>query len=284
MDMIFLGLSLASIYAVSAIGLTFIFGQMHIINWAHGGAYMAGAYAFYCFNVVIGINYVGALLFSIISVGTIGLIVESCVFRPLKGAVVASIPALAGTLFLMESLGYIIFGTLDKHVPPLFGKSLILYGVSFSRDRLFIIVLAVILIAGLYFFMNRTKTGLAMRSIEQDKEAASILGVNINTTNALAFFIGFALAGASGALVAPLYSVNPSMWGWPLLKSFIVVILGGLGSIPGAAIAAVIIGFVDGILGTLLGSSAALLFSFVVVIVVLIVRPHGIMGNPSVAW
>lgn len=278
MEIILVSLSLSSIYAVSAIGLTFIFGQMQIVNWVHGGAYMTGAYALYYLYAEVGLNYFSAFGCSIVSAGIVGIIVERFVFRPIKGEFIASIPALAGILLLMQSLGYIIFGTMDKYAPPLFGTVVSFFNVSYSLDRLFIIFLASFLIIILNTFMKKTKTGRAMRAIQQDKEAAGVLGVNVNRMHALAFFIGCGLAGAAGALVAPLYSVNPSMWVGPLLKSFIIVILGGMGSIFGASIAALIIGFIDGILGTLLGSAFALLCSFMIVMLVLIIRPQGIAG------
>jgi branched-chain amino acid transport system permease protein len=141
-----------------------------------------------------------------------------------------------------------------------------------------IIPAAAVLVLALYLFINKTKVGGAMRAIEQDKEAAALQGVNVHFVNALAFAVGFALAAASGALMAPIFKLDPMMGEQPLLKAFIIIILGGLGSIPGAILGGLMLGFVDSIVATALGVEPAFLLSFVFIILLLLFKPNGLFG------
>jgi branched-chain amino acid transport system permease protein len=152
-------------------------------------------------------------------------------------------------------------------------------GIGISAERLIIIPVASVLVLGLYLFINKTKMGAAMRAIEQDKEAAALQGVNVNVVNALAFGVGFALAAASGALMAPIFKLDPMMGEQPLLKAFIIIILGGLGSIPGAILGGLILGQIDSIVATVLGLEPAFLLSFVFIILLLLFKPTGLFGH-----
>jgi branched-chain amino acid transport system permease protein len=163
-------------------------------------------------------------------------------------------------------------------VPTVFKGIYPVLGVPISAERLVVIPVAIVLVLGLYLFINQTKMGAAMRAIEQDKEAAALQGVNVHVVNALAFAVGFALAAASGALMAPIFKLDPMMGEQPLLKAFIIIILGGLGSIPGAILGGLILGFIDSILATLWGLEPAFLMSFVCIIILLLFKPNGLFG------
>jgi branched-chain amino acid transport system permease protein len=152
-------------------------------------------------------------------------------------------------------------------------------GVRLSVERLMIIPIAAALVAGLYLFINKTTIGAAMRAIEQDKEAAALQGVNVNIVNGLAFAVGFALAAAAGALIAPIFKLDPMMGEQPLLKAFIIIILGGLGSIPGAILGGLMLGLIDSVVATALGAEPAFLLSFVFIILLLLFRPAGLFGH-----
>src|SRR6266581_1564540 len=248
-----IGLSLGSTYILMALGLTLMFGMMHIINFAHGAVYMLGAFVIYYVFFQGGVPYFAAFA-------------------------VALVVLLALSTFL-EAAGYPVFGQLDKHVPSVFGGTRNILGVRLSVERLMIIPIAVALVAGLYLFINKTKIGAAMRAIEQDKEAAALQGVNVNIVNGLAFGVGFALAAAAGALMAPIFKLDPMMGEQPLLKAFIIIILGGLGSIPGAILGGLILGLIDSIVATALGAEPAFLLSFVFIILLLLFRPTGLFGH-----
>jgi branched-chain amino acid transport system permease protein len=211
--------------------------------------------------------------------GAFGFVIERCIYRPIKGGVEPTLVALIALTTFLQAMGYPVFGTLDKHVPTVFHGMYSILGVGISAERLMIIPVASVLVLGLYLFINKTKMGAAMRAIEQDKEAAALQGVNVHVVNALAFGVGFALAAASGALMAPIFKLDPMMGEQPLLKAFIIIILGGLGSIPGAILGGLILGQIDSIVATMMGLEPAFLLSFVFIILLLLFKPTGLFGH-----
>jgi branched-chain amino acid transport system permease protein len=261
-----------------ALGLTLMFGMMHIINFAHGAVYMLGAFVIYYVYYQGGVPYLPAFLLAMVLLGLFGFLVERCIYRPVKGGIEPTLVALLALTTFLQAAGYPVFGQLDKHVPTVFKGIYNVMGVPVSAERLAIIPIAVVLVCGLYLFINRTRMGAAMRAIEQDKEAAALQGVNVHVVNALAFGVGFALAAASGALMAPIFKLDPMMGEQPLLKAFIIIILGGLGSIPGAILGGLILGFIDSIIATFLGLEPAFLLSFVFIILILLFKPNGLFG------
>jgi branched-chain amino acid transport system permease protein len=272
------GLSVGSIYILMALGLTLMFGMMHIINFAHGAVYMLGAFVIYYVFSQWGAPYFLAFLLAMLLLGLFGFVVERCIYRTVRGGIEPTLVALLALTTFLQAAGYPVFGPLDKHVPTVFKGLYTILGVSISAERLVIIPIAGILVLGLYLFINQTRMGAAMRAIEQDKEAAALQGVNVHAVNALAFGVGFALAAASGALMAPIFKLDPMMGEQPLLKAFIIIILGGLGSIPGAILGGLILGFVDSIIATWLGLEPAFLLSFVFIILILLFKPNGLFG------
>jgi branched-chain amino acid transport system permease protein len=275
---IVMGVSIGSIYILMALGLTLMFGMMHIINFAHGAIYMLGAFVIYYFFFQWGLPYVLTFLLAMVLLGVFGFIVERCIYRPIKGGIEPTLVALLALTTFLQAAGYPVFGPLDKHVPSVVEGRWTILGMAISVERLIIIPVALVLVVGLYVFINKTKIGGAMRAIEQDKEAAALQGVNVHVINALAFAIGFALAAASGALIAPIFKLDPMMGEQPLLKAFIIIILGGLGSIPGAIVGGLMLGFIDSVLATAVGVEPAFLLSFVFIILLLFFKPHGLFG------
>jgi branched-chain amino acid transport system permease protein len=273
-----IGLSIGSIYILMALGLTLMFGMMHIINFAHGAIYMLGAFAIYYIFSQWGAPYFVAFVLAMLLLGTFGYLVERSIYRPIKGGIEPTLVALLALTTFLQAAGYPVFGQLDKHVPPVFQGTRNVLGVMISVERLMIIPMAGALVVGLYLFINKTKMGAAMRAIEQDKEAAALQGVNVHVVNGLAFAIGFALAAASGALMAPIFKLDPMMGEQPLLKAFIIIILGGLGSIPGAILGGLMLGLIDSIVATALGAEPAFLLSFVFIILLLLFKPTGLFG------
>ncbi len=256
-----------------------MFGMMHIINFTHGAVYMLGAFVIYYFFGQWGVPYVLSFFLAMLLLGMFGFVIERCIYRPIKGGIEPTLVALIAVTTFVQAMGYPVFGTLDKHVPSVFHGMYSILGVGISAERLSIIPVASVLVLGLYLFINKTKMGAAMRAIEQDKEAAALQGVNVNVVNALAFGVGFALAAASGALMAPIFKLDPMMGEQPLLKAFIIIILGGLGSIPGAILGGLILGQIDSIVATLLGLEPAFLLSFVFIILLLLFKPTGLFGH-----
>ena len=274
-----IGLSIGSIYILMALGLTLMFGMMHIINFAHGAVYMLGAFVIYYVFFQWGAPYFAAFLVAMVLLGAFGYLVERGIYRPIKGGIEPTLVALLALSTFLEAAGYPVFGQLDKHVPPVFEGIRNVLGVMISVERLMIIPIAAALVLGLYLFITKTKIGAAMRAIEQDKEAAALQGVNVHVINGLAFAIGFGLAAASGALIAPIFKLDPMMGDQPLLKAFIIIILGGLGSIPGAILGWLMLGLIDSTVATALGAEPAFLLSFVFIILLLLFRPAGLFGH-----
>src|SRR4029453_15371982 len=218
-----------------------------------------------------------AFLLAMILLGAFGYLIERSVYRPIKGGIEPTLVALLGLTPFLQAAGYPVFGQLDKHVPPVFAGTRNILGVMISVERLMIIPVAAVLVVGLYLFINKTRLGAAMRAIEQGKEAAALQGVNVHVGKGMGFSICFA-PGRAGALMGPILKLDPRMGEQPLLKAFIIIILGGLGSIPGAILGGLMLGLIDSIVATALGAEPAFLLSFVFIILLLLFRPTGLFG------
>ena len=272
------GFGLAVVYILVALGLTLIFSILEVINFAHGEFYMLGGFAAYYLSAVGGLNYIATLVLAMLLVGLAGVVAERLVFRHLRGKTLNAFIVSLGLLWVLQATAQLSFGVLDKSVPSAVSGIVRLGGVIVSRERMFVILTAVALIVGLYLFLKFTRTGQAMRAVAQDAEAAALQGVNIELTSALGFGIGCALAGAAGALLAPIFAVSPTMGALPVVKAFIIIIVGGMGSLPGAVLGGLLLGAVEGV-GTLFMSSAAVnILGFLMVIAILLLRPRGLLG------
>lgn len=255
-----------------------MYGIMGVLNMAHGTVYMAGAMiAFYLYGQ-LGINFYLAIVLVAITMGLFGLIVERILIRPSGGELLQTWLITVGLWLGMQGVAYLIFGIVSRGVPAPVTGTIALLGVGISNYRLIVISAAAVLIGGVYYLIHRTKIGLAMRAVEEDRIAATIQGVNLNMLNGFVFFVGFALAGAAGVLMAPAYSISPSMGLTPLLKAFMIVALGGMGSVPGAIAGGMLLGMADSFLGVQFGMSMAYILTWIMIIIILIFRPKGLMG------
>ena len=273
-----MGMNLAAIYVLMALGLTLMFGILGIVNMAHGVLYMLGAYGMYYLYHLLGLNFYLAMVATIGTVGLFGLVMERIFYRPVGGKFAPVIVITLGLLIFFQAGGNLVFGYEPRGVtPPVAGVSNIL-GVGTANYRLVVILVTVILVAGLYYLIHWTKTGRNMRAVEEDKIAAMLQGVNANRINALAFALGVGLAAAAGALIAPIYPIHPPMGTMPLLKAFMVIVLGGMGSIPGAILGAIVIGLADSLLAAAVGIELAYIFALALIIIILIIRPRGLLG------
>lgn len=274
-----IGLTNGALYILTALGLTLIYGILHIVNFAHGEIYMLGAMMVFVLLVVLGWPLVFVLAAIVALAALAGLAIERGVFRNLRGQWMQLLVASVGISLIIQSLSWIAFGAQEKNVPSVLPGVLILAGVRLPIERLAAAGIALFLVAGLYWVVYRTKTGLAMRAIEEDEETARMLGVNSDRVAAVAVALGFVLAALGGAFVAPIYSLNPGMGLEAILMSFIIIIIGGLGSITGTVLAGLLIGMLESIGALLLGSEAAHVLVFAAMIAVLILRPQGLLGR-----
>lgn len=274
-----IGLLTGILYILVALGLTLIYGILHIVNFAHGEIYMLGAMAVFYFHVVGGLPLAPTILVIVVLSLLMGLAIERGVFRSLRGQWLQLVVASVGISLVIQSVGWIVFGIQEKTVPTYVSGIVQFLGVRLPRERLLAAGVAVVLVAGLYLLVYRTKVGLAMRAIEEDEETARMLGVNANRVAALSVATGFVLAAVAGAFVAPIYSLNPGMGLEPILMSFLIIIVGGLGSITGTVLAGLLVGVLQSVGGVLFGAEAAYGLVFAVMIAVLVVRPAGLLGR-----
>ena len=272
------GFALALVYVLVALGLTLIFSILEIINFAHGEFYMLGGYVTYFAFGVFGLPYVLTVLLAIVCAGVAGLIAERLIFRPLRGKALNAFIVSMGLLWVLQSAAQLSFGVMDKPVPRAFSGILRAGGVVITVERFVVIVAAVVFIVLLYAFLQWTAVGRAVRAVAQDADGAALQGVNVELISMLGFAIGCALAGGAGGLLAPIFSVSPTMGALPVVKAFIIVIVGGMGSLPGAVLGGLLLGAVEGVGAIFFSSAAVNLLGFLLVIVVLLVRPRGLLG------
>lgn len=275
------GLLAALIYVIMALGFTLIFGIMRIVNFAHGEFYMVGAATVLVVFGQLGWPFFVAVVAGGIAAALLGMVLERALLRPL---IREEMPSMIMTLaigIILQSLALILFGPAEQTVPRPFSGTWGLAGAVVPWDRTIVAVSALIILAVFYAFLKFTRLGLAMQAVAQDRETASLMGVESGLIYSAAFGIASLLAGLAGALMAPVYSIGPYMGELPMLKAFVVVILGGLGSVPGAVLGGLLIGLSESVLSTLLDATAALIASFVIVLLVVIVRPSGLMGRGS---
>jgi branched-chain amino acid transport system permease protein len=272
----------ASFMALIAVGLVLIFGVMGVINFAHGELYMLGAYTVVYLYADNELPFYLAVVVSLILLGLLGAVMERGLFRPMRGNPLGGLIVSIGLLLILQALVTMGFGVRMEHVPSPYQVPIALFGlesVSIPAQRLILIVAAVVLLGGLWIFLRRTRLGWAMRACAQDPEAAALQGISINQTARLAMCIGAALAGVAGALTAPLVRTFPYMGHSVIVAAFIVIIVGGIGSLEGAIIAAILYAFVHTFVTTFVDGVIADIVGLVLMMLVLVIRPTGLFGT-----
>ena len=267
-------------YAVLAVGLALIFGVARLANFAWGEFFMLGAYMVWLLYTIGGLPFPVALLGAMGVVGGMGLITEVGIFRRLRGNIPATFMAATGLIYILQVFVGQVWGVgrTKPVTPPLMG-SLEILGASVGWQRVMIIPAGIAMIGGLWLFLHRVKLGQALRATSQDAEAATLQGINPNRMALLAMGIASAMAGAAGALMSPIYSVTPYMGTRVILMVFIIVVFGGVGSIEGALLASIILGFSYAVITTLADSTIATIISAVIMATVLAFRPQGLLGR-----
>lgn len=270
---------LSANYILLAVGMSLVFGVMRVVNLAHGSLYMLGGFILFFTYVHFGLNYALSLLITIITLFLLGIALDQLTLRTTRGKIVIQFLIMLGAMYVLDTGALLGFGYVEKSVPPIVDGVTYIGGAVFANSRLVPAILAVIFVASLFVFMRYTKLGQAMRAVAQNQDAAALQGVNINFVFPLAFGIGAGLAGVAGALLAPVTFIHPFV-GQPVLwRCFIIVIIGGLGSIPGCLLGGVILGLLDSFMATYVGAVPAQIAAFGAVIVILLVRPAGLLGR-----
>jgi branched-chain amino acid transport system permease protein len=273
------GLAAGWIYVLVAVGLTLVFGIMNIVQFSHGEIYMLGAYCSYFLIKLYGFTFWEALPLSALLIGSLGIVLERFFFRPFRGLFEPSVIVAVGLMVLLQTTAVVGFGTDTKSMPGIIPGVLSIGGITLSWDRLLAILFGIVLVSALFLLIQMTKIGQAMVAVSQDPYAASLQGIDVNRVSTVAMVLGCALAAIAGSLMGSIFSTSPFMGTFAITKGIGVIILGGLGSIPGAVAGGLILGLIDGLVPPLLSSTMAGIFDFGVIIIVLLLRPQGLFGH-----
>lgn len=276
------GLILGSVYALLALGYTMVYGIIKLINFAHGDIYMIGAFMGYYLINTLHLNFFVALILSMVGTAILGVVIEFLAYRPLRNSTrIAALITAIGVSFLLE-YGMVFFvGANTRSFPQVIETVRYTIGpVSISNIQLMILGISILLMVGLQFIVQKTKMGKAMRAVSVDNDAAQLMGINVNRTISFTFALGSALAGAAGVLIALYYnSLEPLMGMTPGIKSFVAAVLGGIGIIPGAALGGFVIGLLETFATAVGLSDFRDAIVYAILIVILLVRPAGILGK-----
>lgn len=277
------GVSLGSIYALIALGYTMVYGIINLINFAHGDVLMVGAYIGFALTGILGFSFLPALLVSMAVCGLLGVVIEKVAYKPLRGGsrISALITAIAVSLFLQYGMMYFVGPESRTYKDVLPGDQISVFGTGAVIDikSLYIIGITVLLMIILMYITNRTKIGKSMRALSQDRDAAELMGINVSKTISYTFFLGSSLAGAAGVLIGVYYStINPLMGATPGLKAFVSAVIGGIGIIPGAVFGGFFLGLLETLVSSIGGSLYKDAVAFLILILVLLIRPTGLLG------
>ncbi|MFV0503323.1 MAG: branched-chain amino acid ABC transporter permease [Lachnospirales bacterium] len=278
------GLSLGSIYALVAIGYTMVYGIVQLINFAHGDIIMLGSYIMLGIMMAVGMPFILALVLSMLICACLGMAIEKIAYKPLRSAerITALITAIGVSIFLQNAVMLVAGSRSQTFTTPLSG-SVEVFGQNISIISIITIVAAMVSMVVLSLFIKYTKMGKAMRAVSEDHGAATLMGVNINTTISITFAIGSALAVIAGALFSSAYPVlSPTMGSLFGLKAFVAAVIGGIGNLAGAMIGGILLGVLENTAKFILPSDYSALsdaISFLVLIIVLLFKPSGILGK-----
>jgi branched-chain amino acid transport system permease protein len=276
------GLIQGCIYMTMAFGMVLVFSILGILNWAHGQFYMLGAMVVYYAVSAAGIPFFPSILISALVIGGLGILVEKFIIEQVnvsgaEGALYVTVATIA-LIFFFEGAASMLFGMQDK------GLAMVLPGVfdlgafSVSYQKMAVVIFTLIVMVSMYIVLNRTRVGLAIRAAAQEPEAASLYGIRVDRISLLVMGIGCALAAIAGCLMAPVYVVNPFIGQIPMIFSLLAIVIGGLGSLTGAIVGGLILGFLNSVVAYYVSYLSEVIL-FVLVIIILLVRPQGLFGT-----
>lgn len=283
---LFNGLALGMAYALIAVGYSLVFGILRLINFSHGSIYAFGAH-FALLFVSMNIGLWPALLLSILLTGLLGIVIDKTALEPLrkkKSMPIAALITTIGVSYIIQNLLMIFFGSEKKPFPPFFDFGMIKLGsIQFSSTQLFMFLVSLLLLLILTIVIRKTKIGLAMRATEQNAKAASLMGININFVVSITFFLGGSSAAIAGALISGYYQiVYPTMGFMVGLKAFSAAVLGGIGILYGSVVGGLVVGLSESYAAAFLGGTYRDAVAFIILILVLIVRPAGLFGKKNI--
>jgi branched-chain amino acid transport system permease protein len=274
------GLTLGGVYGLVALGLTLVFGVLQVPNFAHGALYMAGAFIGYWLMTHIGVNYWLAMLVAAAGVAVLSMLCERLVFYPLRNApVLHDMIAAIGLMLFLEAGVQVMFGADFLRMPTPYGAVVRPFGIVTQEQRLLIIAAVIVLVTLLHMFLTRTTTGQTIVALAQNPDGAALVGIDAKRTTLLVFAIAGALAAIAAVLYAPINLVYPSMGNLVITKAFVVIILGGMGSFPGAITGGIIIGLAESFGGFYVSDEYKDLIAVVLLVVILSLKPNGLFPS-----
>jgi len=274
------GIATGSVYSLVALGLTLVYGVLKVPNFAHGALYMVSAYVVYVLLTGLGIPYVFATVAAIAVLAVVGAAMEWLIFRPLEGKTpIHSMIAALGVLFFMEGGAQAIWGPNFRQVTSPLNGVVDVGGVTITQQRLLVIAAAVLTMVGLFLLLKKTLVGMSIEAMAQDREGALLVGIDTRKVALITFALSGMLAAVAGGLIAPLVLVFPTMGELIILKAFVIVILGGMGSVPGAILGGYILALAEVMAGTYVAFAFSELIAFLVLVLVLVVRPTGLFAK-----
>lgn len=271
------GLTVGSVYSLVALGLTLVYGILHIPNFAHGALYMMGGYVTLTMMSKSGLPYWLAIVISMIVIGTLGVLLERLVFYPLRDAPpLHDKIAAIGILLFLEAFAQFVWGADYQTMPTPYGKVVNLFGLTLTAQRLLIITSTIAIMVLLYFFLKKTFIGATIIAMSQNREGANLVGININKVAMMTFMISGSLVALAASLASPINLVFPGMGHLVILKAFVIIILGGMGSVPGAIIGGYILGFSESLGATYISNDYKDIIAFVILVIILTIKPTGL--------
>jgi branched-chain amino acid transport system permease protein len=277
---LFNGLTIGSVYSLVALGLTLVYGILHIPNFAHGALYMLGGYITLTMMTMLGLSYWLAIFISVFAVGLVGVLMERIVFNPLRNAPpIHDKIAAIGILLCLEALAQLVWGADYRTMPTPYNQVVELAGVTLTMQRMLIIVSAVAVMVLLHLFLKKTFIGSSVIAMSQNREGAFLVGINTNKVAMLTFMISGGLAAIASSLAAPINLVFPGMGHLVILKAFVIIILGGMGSIPGAIVGGYILGLSESLGASYISNDYKDIIAFVLLVIILSVKPTGLFAK-----
>lgn len=277
------GLSMGSVYALIALGYTMVYGIAKMLNFAHGDVIMVGAYVSFCATSYMGLPGWASVILSVVACTVLGVLIEGLAYKPLRqaGSLAVLITAI-GVSYFLQNAAQLLWGATPKNFTSLvtFKVPDFLAQFNVSAVSLVTIVSCLVIMAGLMYFTSKTKMGKAMRAVSEDKDAAELMGINVNRTISMTFAIGSALAAIAGVLLCSYSPVlQPTTGAMPGIKAFTAAVFGGIGSIPGAMLGGILLGIIETFSKAYLSPQFSDAIVFAVLIVILLVKPAGLLGK-----